>query len=174
MERKDGIYELVDGVLVRKPMGLYESVVAIEIAYLLKSFVDKHRLGLVAGADGMMKIVPGQIRYPDVAFISWDRLEGHNLRKEKAPRLAPNLAIEVLSESNTPAEIAEKLREYFAGGVSLAWVIDPESESAEVYTSATEPQRVDAGGTLSGGDVLPGFELSLGDVFERASGRARE
>jgi Uma2 family endonuclease len=158
---------------VRKPIGLYESVVAIEIAYLLKFFVDKHRLGLVAGADGMMKIVPGQIRYPDVAFISWDRLEGRNLRKEKAPRLAPNLAVEVLSESNTPAEIEEKLREYFEGGVSLAWVIDPESESAEVHTSATEQRHVDAGGTLSGGQVLPGFELSLGDVFAKASGRAQ-
>ncbi len=87
MDRRDGIYELVDGVLVRKPMELYESIIAVEILYLLKRFVDERNLGKVAGADGMMKILPHQIRYPDVAFISWDRLQGHNLRKEKAPRL---------------------------------------------------------------------------------------
>jgi Uma2 family endonuclease len=170
MDRRDGIYELVDGVLVRKPVGLYESVVALELAFYLQAFVHQHKLGLVAGADGMMKIVPGQIRYPDVSFISWGRLRGHDLRKEKVPRLAPDLAVEVLSESNTKAEMDAKVREYFAGGVSLVWIIDPESESAEVYTAVHQVERIGADGSLSGEQVLPGFEVGLRDLFERARG----
>lgn len=169
MARRDGIYELVDGVLVRKPMGFYEAIVALEIGRLLGNFVEQHNLGKVAGADGMLKILPPQVRYPDVAFVTWDRLAGHDLRKERVPRIAPDLAVEVLSESNTPREMEQKVREYFAGGVRLVWIIDPETETAVEYTAADQATDIEAGGVLSGRDVLFGFELNLRDVFDRTS-----
>jgi Uma2 family endonuclease len=169
MTRRDGIYELVDGVLVKKPPGFYEAIIALEIGRLLGNFVEQHDLGKVAGADGMLKILPPQVRYPDVAFVSWDRLAGHNLRKERVPHLAPDLAIEVLSESNTRREMEQKVQEYFAGGVRLVWIIDPGAETAVEYTAADQAVDIETGGTLSGRDVPPGFVLNLRDLFDRSS-----
>jgi Uma2 family endonuclease len=173
MARRDGIYELVDGVIVRKPMGYYESVLAAELIKLLGKFVDKHRLGKLAAPDGMLKILPPQIRYPDVTFVSWERLAGHDLKRERVPHLAPDLAIEVLSESNTPEEIDQKVQEYFQGGVRLVWVINPETETAVEYTAVDQATRVEAGGTLCGRDVLPGFTLRLKQLFENTGAKGR-
>jgi Uma2 family endonuclease len=168
MARGDGIYELVDGVLVSKPMGFYEAIVALKIGRLLGNFVEQHNLGEVAGADGMLKILPPQVRYPDVSFVSWERLAGHDLSKERVPHIAPDLAVEVLSESNTLEEIEEKVSEYFAGGVRLVWVIDPEALAAVEYTAVDKATKIESGGILSGRDVLLGFELRLREVFEAA------
>lgn len=174
MARRDGIYELVDGVLVRKPIGFYEAIVAAEIIRLLGNFVEQHNLGTVAGADGMLKILPPQVRYPDVAFVLWDRLAGHDLRRERVPHIAPDLAIEVLSEGNTPREIEDKVREYFAGGVRLVWIIDPETETAVENTAEDQATEIEAGGVLSGRDVLPGFALNLRDLFDRAGAGGKD
>jgi Uma2 family endonuclease len=169
MARKDGIYELVTGVLVRKPMWFFEAIIGAEIISLLGDFLDRQNLGLLAGANGTLKILPPQIRYPDVSFVTWERLAGHNLRKERVPHIAPDLAIEVLSESNTPEEIEEKVSEYFQGGVRLVWVIDPQAETAVEYTAVNKATKVEAGGILPGRDVLPGFELNLRQLFENAN-----
>lgn len=174
MARGDGLYELVDGVLVRKPMGFYEAVLAARLIKLLSIFVDDRNLGIVAAPDGMLKILPPQVRYPDVAFVSWERLAGHNLREERVPQLAPDLAVEVLSESNTPEEIDQKISEYFAGGVRLVWVIDPETETAVEYTAVDAATKIEADGVLSGRNVLVGFELKLRELFSAAdAGRSR-
>ena len=169
MARRDGIYELIDGVLVRKPMGFYESIIAAELLQLVGSFVKQHNLGKVAGADGMLKILPMQVRYPDVAFVSWERLEGHDLRTERVPHLAPDLAIEVLSAGNTKEEMNQKLREYFAGGVRLVWIIDPATETAVEHWEVDQHTQVASGGSLSGRNVLPGFEVNLAELFAGAA-----
>jgi Uma2 family endonuclease len=174
MARGDGIYELIDGVIVRKPMGFYEAVVAAAIIRIMGNFVKQQNLGVVAGADGMLKILPPQVRYPDVAYVSRERLAGHNLRKERVPHIAPDLAIEVLSESNTPEEIDEKVSEYFQGGVRLVWVIDPEAETAVEYTAVDKATKIESGGVLSGRDVLPSFKLSLRELFDNAASSGSE
>src|SRR5579871_1335634 len=73
MESQDRLCELVDGVLVEKPMGYRESLLAVALIGLLGPFVSARNLGLVSGESGMMKILPGLVRIPDVAFASWDR-----------------------------------------------------------------------------------------------------
>ena len=102
--------ELVDGVLVEKPMGFRESLVAGWILTALNSFVMPRRLGVVSGSDGLMRLVPGLVRIPDVAFISRERLPGGRIPAEPIPQLVPDLAVEVLSESNTTAEMDRKRR----------------------------------------------------------------
>src|SRR4029453_147368 len=72
--RENRLFELVDGVLVEKPMGFYASFLAIRLAQLLLAFVEQHALGIVAGADGMLRLAPGLVRIPRVSFVSWDRL----------------------------------------------------------------------------------------------------
>ena len=161
------VCELIDGVLVEKTMGYKESLIAIEIAYLLKTFLREHDLGIVLGADGTLRILPQQVRVPDVCFISWNRFPNRQLPPQPIPPLAPDLAIEVLSEGNTEAEMQRKLRDYFAAGVRLVWYIDPRTRSAKSYAAENQFVEVSDSGSLSGGDVLPGFELPLKELFAR-------
>jgi len=87
------------------------------------------------------------------------------LAKVPIPAMAPNLAVEILSEGNTPGEMERKLRDYFAAGVRLVWYIDPRSHTARTYTTPDKCEVLTEQGILSGGDVLPGFELSLAELF---------
>jgi Uma2 family endonuclease len=161
------LYELVDGVLVEKVMGYRESLFAIFLARILLDFVEPRNLGLVSGADGTMKLFGGLVRIPDVAFASWDRLPGRVIPKEPIPSLTPDLVVEVLSASNTPAEIDLKRGEYFAAGVRLIWEFDVESRVVTVCTPQGGVTELDSTGSLEGGDVLPGFTLVLGDLFSK-------
>jgi Uma2 family endonuclease len=119
-------------------------------------------------------LAPGLVRGPDVAFISWDRFPNRRLPAERVPGVAPDLAVEVLSEGNTEAEMARKLEEYFATGVRLVWYLDPGSRTARVYTSPTEMRLLTEAETLEGDPALPGFRLPIREWFERAErGRGR-
>ncbi len=160
------ICELIDGVLVEKAMGFRESVLGAVLGRLLEGFVSSHNLGMVTGSDGIIKLWRGRMRAPDIAFFSWDRLPGRRMPKEAFPRLAPDLAIEVLSPSNTRKEMLKKRRDYFKKGVHLAWEVDPAKRIVSVYVSADEPSAVlTEKDTLDGGDVLPGFTLLLRKLF---------
>jgi Uma2 family endonuclease len=77
----------------------------------------------------------------------------------------------VLSESNTRAETSRKLRDYFTGGSRLVWYIDPNTRTAEAYTAPEQFIEIGADDSLSGGDVLPGFELSLRQLFAEVDGK---
>ena len=168
-DRYGVICELVDGVLVEKTMGSFESLLAMEIGRLLGNFVAERNLGVVLGADGLLRLA-SQIRAADVSFISWDRMPGRKLPAEPIYSLAPDLAIEVLSPGNTEREMARKLREYFAAGTRLVWYIDPEQQTARAFTAVDAVTEIEPGGVLAGGEVLPGFELSLAEVFGRVGG----
>jgi Uma2 family endonuclease len=168
----DRLYELIDGTLVEKAMGWIESILASMVIRLLGNFVDSHKLGVVAGAGGMLRILPSQVRIPDVSFISWERLPGRRLPRQPVAALAPDLAIEVLSKGNTKAEMERKLHDYFTAGVRLVWYIDPATRSARAFTAEDRIVEVDENGSLSGGEVLPGFELSLRELFAMMEGPA--
>ena len=82
--------------------------------------------------------------------------------------VAPDLAVEILSRKNTRKEMKHKLREYFKAGTTLVWYIDPRKRTAEIFTSPTACKPIDESGFLSGGKLLPGFKLRLGELLERA------
>jgi len=166
--RTDRICELIDGVLVEKTMGWYESLLAVEIIHLIKAYLDTHDLGIVLAPDGMLRILPQQVRVPDVSFIRWEQFPNRQFPPGAILALAPDLAIEVLSQGNTPAEMQRKLRDYFTAGVRLVWYIDPATCSAKAYTAEDRCVEVTETQCLSGGDVLPGFELSLKNLFAKA------
>jgi Uma2 family endonuclease len=136
--RTDRLCELVDGVLVEKAMGFRESFLAITLSAILWGFVQPRKLGVVTGADGMMRLASGLVRIPDVAFVSWERLPGRRIPSEPIPHLAPDLAVEVLSPGNTPGEMARKRQEYFAAGVQLVWIVDPVTRTVAVYTAPNQ------------------------------------
>jgi Uma2 family endonuclease len=171
-DRDDRTYELIDGVLVRKDMSYEAGFLAVSIAMLLRSFVDPRNLGLVNGADAALRFFPGLVRIPDVSYVSWARIPGGRMPKEPIPSLAPDLAVEVLSPSNTPREMARKRHDYFEAGVRLVWIVDPDNQTVDIYNAPDNPTRLDASETLDGGDVLPGFALPLADLFADLDRRA--
>ncbi len=160
--------ELIDGVLVEKAMGYDESTFAVEIGYLLISFLRQHDLGVATGANGMLRLMPGLVRIPDVAFVRWENLPA---KYGQIPPIAPDLAVEVLSPSNTPREMERKLHDYFNAGTSLVWYFDLKARTVTVYTAPDKFTVLGESDTLDGGTVLPGFSASLHDLFERASRR---
>ncbi len=164
-EQEDRLCELVEGVLVEKVMGWKESILAGYLVGLLNTFVIPRNLGVVSGADGTMEIMADLVRIPDVAFTSWDRLPGRRLPSVPVPHVAPNLAVEVWSRSNTRAEMAAKRVDYFAAGVELVWEIHPDTRTVEVYSSPTQAVTLGPADTLDGGRVLPGFTLPLAQLF---------
>jgi Uma2 family endonuclease len=167
LARANVLCELVDGVLVEKIMGYTESSIACQIIKLLGYFLDQHDLGNVAGADGTMRLMPRLVRIPDVSFVRWEKLPGRCLSTAPIPDLVPDLAVEVLSEGNTPGEMARKRREYFLSGVEQVWMVDPDSRTVTVYTAPDEKVICTEADTLDGGKVLPGLSIPVLRIFER-------
>ena len=162
--RENRLCELIDGVLVEKARGFRESLLACALIEFMRAFVKPQNPGLVAGSDGMIRI-SGQVRIPDVSFVSWSRLKDSRVPNESIPDLAPDLAVEVLSTSNTAAEMDRKRRDYFSAGVRLVWMIDPESRTVDVFTAVDQSIQLDQDSILDGGQVLSGFALPLRQLF---------
>jgi Uma2 family endonuclease len=166
-DQEDRLCELVDGVLVEKIMGTYESLLAVALQTLLENYLQRNPIGIVTGEGGPLRILPGRIRLPDVSVILWDRFPNRRLPREAVFRVAPDLAIEIFSAGNTAEEMQMKLNEYRRAGVRLIWYIDPAARTATVYTPDGRSEVLDANGVLDGGDVLPGFSFVLRELLDR-------
>jgi Uma2 family endonuclease len=165
----DGLkYELQAGMLVSEPApGFRHGHVVAAIAELLRAHVKKHRLGVVLAGDSgfILARKPDTVRAPDVAFVSKKRFERSG-DTVKAFAESPDLAVEVLSPSNTPAAMHAKVADYLAAGTRCVWVVDPEAQAVTVYASLLSPRRLGEDETLDGGDVVPGFRARVGEFFE--------
>jgi Uma2 family endonuclease len=161
-------YELIRGELVSTPMSSYESSdIAAGIVTALRTFAHANRLGRVAGADGAFILVrdPYTVRIPDVSFVRIDRLPRREERRQFL-QLAPDLAVEVISPSDSANDVQEKVREYLDHGVQLIWVVHPVQRTVTVYTADRNARVLYEDETLDGGDILPGFTLTVADIFE--------
>ena len=166
VDRAEGkLCELIDGVLVEKAVGFKESFIASYLIQLLGPFARGADLGIVLGADGTVELFPGQVRIPDVAFYAWDKLPGRKLPDDPIPEVVPDLAIEVLSRTNSRGEMFAKLKDYFFAGVRLVWYVDPAAGTVDVYTAPDKVTTLTAADALTGGDVLPGFAVPVADLF---------
>lgn len=168
VERDGRLVELIDGTLVEKPVGSLESLIAMRIAYLLNSFVIPRKLGAILGPDATLRMRGGRIRLPDVSFIGKEDFPGGKFPKEPVPMLPPKLAVEVISLTNTVAEMRQKIKEYFESGAKLVWLVYPIEHKVAVYWSASDDptEVVRDGEILTGGDALPGFSVSLDELFK--------
>jgi Uma2 family endonuclease len=111
--------------------------------------------------------MPNLVRGPDVSFVSWTTRPDRVVPQEQISSKVPDLAVEILSPGNTRKEMEVKLKEYFLGGVTMVWIIDPDSRTAESYSSPDHKVSISPNGTLNGGNVLPGFRLPLSKLFEK-------
>ena len=159
------LVELIDGKLVEKPVGLRESFLAAWLATCLNAFIIPRRLGIVAGADGLVRVSPGQLRLPDVAYYPWTSAGFPAAAHSSIGPTAPAIAVEVLSDSNTVAEMDRKRADFFAAGTELFWIVDADERTVAVYHNPTDFVLLGGTDILDGGTVLPGFALPLPELF---------
>jgi Uma2 family endonuclease len=162
------LYEVVDGRRVELPqMGIRQVLLASALLVYLDAFVRPRKLGRTV-VEGLFELpAVNRERRPDVAFVSverwpWGLWPAEN---ENAWKVIPNLAVEIVSPSNTASEVQLKVHEYFQSGVELVWVVYPEHREVYVYESADRVQVLVGTKTLEGGKVLPGFQLALAEFF---------
>jgi Uma2 family endonuclease len=149
-------------------MGAYESDIANWLAELLNQHAREGRLGRVF-VELLFRIDVARDlkRRPDVAFVSAARWpSGKRVPKAEAWDMVPDLAVEVLSKSNTAEEVLAKLEDYFRTGTLLVWVVCPSVRQVYVYTSPTDVQILAEPAELDGGEVISDFRLSLHRLFE--------
>lgn len=167
-ERDSDFYEVVDGVkqeLAR--MGAYENVLASVLTKWLINFADEHNLGWVTTETLFVLHSDKKLqRRPDVAFVSVERGRANPLRRTNAWDVVPDLAVEIVSPTNTAEEIIEKLVDYFQAGVRAVWVIYPDSQQTYAYSSPKNVTILERGDAIPGGDVLPGFSLPIAKLFD--------
>jgi Uma2 family endonuclease len=167
----DGLYEVVDGQIVEKTLGAYECYIADLLIALLLRFVEERGSGRIHSEMlFLIDAARGLKRRPDVAFLSrerWSLDQPPPLRD--AWDVIPDLAIEVVSPSNSASEVMLKVTDYFQAGVRLVWVVYPLERLVQVFESASTSQIISKEGILEGGAVLPGFQLPLATLFAHAT-----
>lgn len=163
--------ELIDGILVEKDVGTRESMLAGWLIYLLHVYLSDHPLGVVLAPDGCLRLKKGNMRMPDVSFLRWERFPNRALPEDRVWRIAPDLAVEVLSKGNTNREMERKLKDLFASGTSVVWLIDPRKQQAEIYTSPTDPEVILPDQFLKAPALLPGFQVQLRELLDHGPGR---
>lgn len=165
------VCELVDGTLVDRPMGFYESLFAVCIAKYISLASDNGRLGVTSGEQGFIRLGEFQVRAPDVAFFLRANLPDGRLPSERVPAICPDIAVKILSSSNTMAEMAQQRKKYFQGGCRLVWMVDPNARNVAVYRSPFKVEIVGLDAHLDGGDILPGFKILVSDPFDEVDGQ---
>lgn len=166
LDDADSLYEIINSQRVEKPV----STVAVSIASLLVShlnvFALPRKLG-IALTEPLLRLIPGgDQRRPDVAFVAYERWPEAEVPEGDPWEVVPNLAVEVVSPSNTIQDMVDKIDEYIDAGVSLAWMILPKQRRVYVYESPLRLSVLPVEGELDGGDVLPGFRLKVVALFE--------
>ena len=157
--------ELVRGRLVREPRPAAEHTwLASELYWRIESHVREHGLGrTLFDAGFLLDDNPPTIRIPGMAFLA------HPGPAEERPTgfwtIAPDLAVEIVSRSNTASEIQGKVLEYLASGTRLVWVVEPATRSVTSYRSRKDVEVLTEEDDLDGGDVLPGFRFRISDLF---------
>lgn len=164
--------ELVRGRVVREPPeGMNHGRLANRIAFHVTLFVAEHGLGEVFSAETGFVLFedPPTVRAPDVAFVSEACLPSPQ-DSVRFGRRAPDLAVEIVSPSNTAAEILDKAADYLDAGTRLVWVVEPGRRCVTVYRSRHEIRLLREEDDLDGYDVLPGFTLPVAEIFARPRG----
>jgi Uma2 family endonuclease len=160
-------YELVQGELRQmNPAGNVHGRVTMSFAWRLAQHVDEHRLGTVYAAETGFRLSsdPDTVRAPDVAFVRRASVEVVGEVEGFWPA-APDLAVEVISPGDSYSEVEEKVFAWLDAGSKMVVVINPQQRSATVYKSPTEITVLAEADVLAGGDIVPGFELEVREIF---------
>jgi Uma2 family endonuclease len=159
--------ELSNGRLVREPLaGHTHGRIASRIDFLLRQFVQQGDLGEVYGAETgfVLNREARIVRGPDVAFVSRERILPDLPEHGYFPG-PPDLAVEVVSPTNTASLLQAKILDYLRAGVRLVWVVYPETRTISEHSSLAQSRFLGAGDELDGGSLLPGLRVPIDEVF---------
>ncbi|MGI8885089.1 MAG: Uma2 family endonuclease [Pyrinomonadaceae bacterium] len=173
-----GGFELVDGIVVPKntsprkifkeinqmPTGTLRGIVTSRLTAYLTIYVIENDLGETCAAETGFRLNPNTVRGADIAFIKQEKLDIFGIPVNFFP-VAPDLAVEVISPSNTYDEIQDKIEKYFGGGTKLIWIVDPKRRKIFVHRPNNTVSLLNETDTLEGEDVVLNFHLSLGKIF---------
>ena len=162
------VYELIKGELIKvsPPPGHEHGLVAMNIAGPLFEYVKTKNLGNVYAAETgyLLEEDPDTVRGADVSFVSRERVE--NAKPVKGYwKGAPDFAVEVISPSDTVGRIEGKVAEWLESGVRMLWVVSPKMRNVTAYRSLNEVVVLTEKDTLDGGDVVPGFQISVAEIL---------
>lgn len=164
-------FELVNGELVENNMSYESSYIATRLASRLSVYCDDKNLGWVNGPDAMFRCYeeafpddPDRVRKPDVSFIQLDRFPAEDFQQGYCT-VVPDFVAEVISPNDTYYEVREKTEEYLRVGVQLVWVVDPHTRSVQVHRADGSTDEFHESQELSGETVVPGFRLSVAELF---------
>ncbi len=157
--------ELVRGhMIVRELPGLRHGDIVVNLKVVIAQFVRSRNLGRVLAESGYVLFTgPDTVRGPDISFVRHDRIPDPIPRG--FARFAPDLAIEVLSPSDRPGKVLEKVADYLNAGTLLVWVVDPDRRQARVHRAGGTMVTVSESEVLDGENVLPGFTCVLSEVL---------
>ncbi len=158
-------YELDEGELIEMaPASEEHGGIENEIGSILRNFVKEHKLGKVYGSSGGFKLKPDTMRAPDVAFVRRDRVESVKSRGfAKGP---PDLAVEILSPSDSVRQLKRKVKQYLAAGTHTVWIVYPESREVNVIEALGADRVLGKGEMLECPALLPGFSVKIDEFFD--------
>ncbi len=156
-------WELVDGRLTEVPTSIKHEEVIFNLTVLLAPFVRGH--GMITQGQGGFRMANGNIRAPDVSFTRKERFPGGHT-PDTFGNQAPDLCVEIISPSERPVGMAQKVGDYFSTGAVQVWHIFPERQQVVVFTSPTDTQTLNAEDILDAGGILPGFFCRVSDLLE--------
>ena len=160
--------ELIRGVLCETmSVGGEHGETVVNLVTELRNFVKPRRLGRLAASDSgvLLERSPDTVREPDIVFYSAEKIP-HGVRVTGYYEEVPDLVVEVVSPSNSVREVNDKARMWVSYGTRLVWVLHPDTRSVDVHTPNGAVVTLSNDDTLTGGDVLPGFECILSDIFD--------
>jgi len=151
------------------PAGPEHGEVIVRLTVALGAYVQRHKLGRVYDGQTGYRLSLDLCLAPDLSFVSNERLKIIRPFKEKMFRGAPDLAVEVLSPSDSITKTEEKITHYLTHGTRLGWVVDVRHRSVKVYREPDEFELLRPGRFLSGNSVLPGFRCAMARLFDDSS-----
>ncbi|QDU61878.1 hypothetical protein Pan216_27430 [Planctomycetes bacterium Pan216] len=148
------------------PVGITQSLIVGALNGMIWNHINGRRLPVIVGPElgFVLRRNPDTVRAPDLAVLRVERLTDQQSGFFEG---APDLAIEVLSPHDKPAEVERKIREFLDAGTEVAWVVDPESRTVSIHRGDESVVRLDPNASLDGGELLPGFTCSIANIFAK-------
>src|SRR5215471_4022974 len=157
--------ELDEGELVTMPLaGQEHGDIEGSILSRLYAFAKEHKLGKVYPGDTGFRLSDFIVRGPDIAFVRQERISSDP--NKRFVRGAPDLAVEIRSPSESFRQFTRKIKQYFAAGCRVVWVVDPDLRQIDVFEASGAERTLGADDLLEAPELLPGFSVRVGELFE--------
>ncbi|WP_435016094.1 Uma2 family endonuclease [Tundrisphaera sp. TA3] len=159
--------ELIGGeVRETMPPGGLHGAIAVALATLLRIWAKPGGAGYVGVEAGyILARDPDTVRGPDVSYVRADRIPARGI-PEGFWEIAPDLAVEVVSPSETAEDVRAKVRDFLAAGTRLVWVVYPRSREVIAHLPDGRAWAIAAGDRLESPEILPGFSCAVADLFD--------